>query len=743
MTTTTPAIADPFLPAQGDGEPDGRLVRWRTWFLILLAAGVVAWAVLAFLIGPTVIRSGYAKTNPIGAINGAFDGREDYALDHYLDKWRKITLAGLVAWLGFGALVLFTTSRSFARRFVGTATPGTLGAIRMFTCLVLVYAAWREPLTSVVQMSARDRVSMGVMDFIYADGAHGRGLPLGFDRLVRSESGLLAYQWLTIGVLLFAALGWKTRTTLIAGGLLILPLLGVVRSYSWLSHQGLLPLYFLFVLIVTRSGDGWSIDRLRKVWRDDPVPPADVPTTHYAWARYAIWTIFVIQYVAAGLSKLFNESWRWWEGRNLQMILYRDALRPGHDPAQDIILNMTWLPAWAYTVAGVSTLVVELGIALALVSWVARVIFPLMALGMHVGIRYFQYILFWDYMLLLVVFYDWRAVRRWLGRRIAARAGSIDVLYDGQCVICRRSVRLMKGWDLLERLNYLDFRTLDVAAYNGHRGMMLDRRALETAMHVVSRGRVTSGFAGCRTIATALPIFWIVAPLLYLPGLSHLGAAGYRWLARNRMAFHTCDAGGACALPSHDSGATPRTSTNSVEAPGATNPANLADRPNLPLARRLLAPLCIVGIICFLLGGWLVRVEWYPFTSVQMFSSYDDSGKISYYKCYATDTFGHTYEAPLESMGRGTKRYRMILTEGFRNDAGRKKCTEMLEFCGAYHNTANAQNPVVKLEVVKRVWDFVNHRRDPKFGVVLDHITVTFPQVDAQSAAASNTSLSR
>ena len=126
---------------------------------------------------------------------------------------------------------------------------------------------------------------------------------------------------------------------------------------------------------------------------------------------------------------------------------------------------------------------------------------------------------------------------------------SIDVLYDGRCQICQRSVRLLKRWDLLGRLNYVDFRTLDVAAYNAQRNLALDERELETAMHVVSRGRVTSGFPGCRTIAGALPMFWPIVPLLYLPGLSHAGAAGYRWLARNRMAFHTCDASGACALP--------------------------------------------------------------------------------------------------------------------------------------------------------------------------------------------------
>jgi predicted DCC family thiol-disulfide oxidoreductase YuxK len=670
-------------------------------------AGIIAWALVTFVVAPPIIRGGYENTSHFSFINHAFDYRHEHPIDFYMRKFNKLALAGLGAWIAFGLLVLGTTSRTFARNMIGTATPGALGAIRVLTCLICARAAYGEPIASLTKLSAAERTSMGVMDLIYA-------APIGFDKLVHSADGLAAYKAITIIVMLIAALGIFTRPVMILGAILYLPLAGIVRSYSWFNHCGVIPFYILVVLIFTRSGDGWSLDRLIKVWRGKPVPPRDVAAPYYAWARYACWMVLAIPYVCAGFSKLTNPSngrWLWWQGVNLQTILYRDALRPGE---QHFILDWAWMGTWAFTIMGVMTIVTEVGMGLVLVSRYARMVWPILTAGMHVGIQWLQHILFWDLIVLQVIFYDWTKVRHWLGHRLNARRGSIDVLYDGRCSLCQRSVRLLKGWDLLDRLNYLDFRALDLKAYDDARHVALDPAALDRAMHVVHRGRVTSGFEGCRSIAGALPIFWIIVPLLWLPGLSHLGAAAYRWLARNRMAFHTCDASGACALPSHtESSATPQRSG-----------AELRD---LPIIRKLLGPAVVTSIVCFMLGAWCLRIEWFPFTSMQMFSTYDDSGVVTYYRAMATDAFGNTYEAPLEKMGRGVSRYRPILSGGFFNAAGRKRCVEMLEFCGSTHNEMNPKNPVVKLEVEKREWDFLHDRESRDYGNVVDRITVTFP----------------
>src|SRR4051812_3826509 len=95
------------------------------------------------------------------------------------------------------------------------------------------------------------------------------------------------------------------------------------------------------------------------------------------------------------------------------------------------------------------------------------------------------------------------------------------VLYDGQCALCQRSVRILKRLDWLGRLRYADAR--DPANVPPTRAPLDPARLLEE-MHVVTPdGRVAHGFAAFRRIAWRLPALWLVAPLLYLPGVPWLG----------------------------------------------------------------------------------------------------------------------------------------------------------------------------------------------------------------------------
>ena len=514
------SIVDPFFAPHGDEATlDPRMARWRTWFLRLLVIGALAWELIAFAVAPSLIRSGYANTSSIEALNRAFDHRHDHAVGFYIREFYKFAIELLGVWFTFGLLVLGTTSRTFARRMIGKATPGTLGAIRVLTCLVLA----------------------GVVLFAPID--------LGF-----ILPGI--YKAIAIIALLMGAVGIATRPMLILATILCLPIVGI-------------PLYILLVLIFTRSGDGWSLDRLIRLWKGKPVPPRDVATPYYGWARYACWMVLVIPFVCAGLSELTNSA-----------------------------VRAAYMPSGVTMLSGI-TIVIELGMGAVLLSRIARFVLPIMTAAILVGL---PSVPAWDLATLQLIFYDWTKVRHWLGHRVNAQRGSIDVLYDGRCALCQRSVRLLKAWDLLDRLNYLDFRTLDLVAYDAARHVTLDSAELERAMHVVRKGRVNSGFAGCRRIAGALPISWMIVPLLWLPGLSHVGGAAYRWLARNRMAFHTCDTSGACAID-----------TSKLTAIEAAPILTTAFGPlDAPMHVRLRGPAVIIAIACVMVAAWALRVGWFP-----------------------------------------------------------------------------------------------------------------------------------
>lgn len=122
-----------------------------------------------------------------------------------------------------------------------------------------------------------------------------------------------------------------------------------------------------------------------------------------------------------------------------------------------------------------------------------------------------------------------------------------QVLYDGQCPFCRKSVELLKRLDWLGRLSYVDARDREHLPA-GPRPLDPDRLLQEMHLVTPDRRRVYHGFGALRWVAWRLPLLWPVAPLLYLPGVPTLGQRLYLWVARNRFRLVPCH-GGVCALP--------------------------------------------------------------------------------------------------------------------------------------------------------------------------------------------------
>ena len=186
---------------------------------------------------------------------------------------------------------------------------------------------------------------------------------------------------------------------------------------------------------------------------------------------------------------------------------------------------------------------------------------------------------------------------------------------------------------------------------------------------MISQGGVYPGFYGYRAIALALPAFWPIAPWLFLPGISSLGACVYRRVARNRLNLLVCDS--RCAVqPSPETESTGgsykitpgMTLLGAVAAakglmfasePGAVETIRtnkyrqkVSTAANLDAIKRgyntrndasrgLGFSLLISGIVVFSLICWFYYVEFYPFTSWHLYSDTDNSGKVAYLKVFA------------------------------------------------------------------------------------------------------------
>jgi predicted DCC family thiol-disulfide oxidoreductase YuxK len=108
----------------------------------------------------------------------------------------------------------------------------------------------------------------------------------------------------------------------------------------------------------------------------------------------------------------------------------------------------------------------------------------------------------------------------------------VAVVYDGLCLFCIRSLKVVRALDLRRRLELHDANArADVLS----RFPQLADADLDDAMYVVDgRGRVYRGFYAFRRIARAVPPLWPLLPLAYVPGVPVLGERVYASVARNR-----------------------------------------------------------------------------------------------------------------------------------------------------------------------------------------------------------------
>ena len=316
---------------------------------------------------------------------------------------------------------------------------------------------------------------------------------------------------------------------------------GIIRQYTWFYHAGLVPLLVMIVLSLTPSGDGFSVDRLRKIARGQPVPAADRALPVYGWSRYICWLVVALAYFAAGMSKLGNDGLAWMNATQLKRVMLRDSLNP-MEFDWNLSLHFAQAPDWFFTGLAVATVVGELAFVLVLFSSLARLIVPAAMVAMHTGILFFQNVLFPDLIAVQLMFYDLIPLRKAIGRRLSRRRGHLEILYDGHCALCLRTVRLLLALDLFERLKVIDFRQLDLAEYNRSRGLNLALEDLVRQMYVVSRRKAYGGFYGYRAISLALPALWPTVPWLFLPGVPWVGRQAYAYMARNRLAPWTCHA---------------------------------------------------------------------------------------------------------------------------------------------------------------------------------------------------------
>lgn len=590
----------------------------------------------------------------------------------------------------FVLLWLTLRRKSFFERYVGEASASSLGVVRFIVCFALLEHVIYEPLGSLALVPHEFRHSMGIMRLCYA-------LP-GFESFVHSESALTAFRWITGGLLALAAVGWRTRLTLPLAAACYLLFAGLLRHLTWFWHMGLLPMYVLFAMILLPVGDGFSLDRLRRVARGEVPPGRDERSATYGWAIFACWTVLACAYTAAGWSKVRTGGWHWWDPLNMRQILYANALE------KDILgtdwpLAMTTMPDWVFGAQSLPSMAVEMFFFLVLFSVWARRVMPPIMLGMHVGILLLMDVVFADLMICLFAFVNWSWLRRATAARLS-RGGTQRLLYDGASPRFGRTVAVLRSLDVLERLEPVDFRATDLEAERRRAATPLPVSRLEREMALVADGRAYWGYEAYVRMARLLPIGWLLQPLLVLPGGASIG----RWLY-GRLSGRRWE-------------------------PVRRDPSSAPARGRFPILRptgmRLPAayPGYVAGLAAALFFVWASRLEAYPATAMQMFSGRNSTGRLEYRELYvrfADGTSRRTYLAEAIPVLHNT-RFRPIVEAAFRENQQPRVGRYFSQVGQLYNDRVRPSSPVVGFEVRLFEWDFVAHPDDRGHGTLIDRV---------------------
>jgi predicted DCC family thiol-disulfide oxidoreductase YuxK len=637
---------------------------------------VVLWLVVATQIVPPLIVRAYNGEN-LSVFNALIISRSEHPLSEYLQYWRNVMWLGVIwclgSWLASPLRKLVASDRFFERA-VGACTPGALGAIRSWTCGILLAMTLWEDLASTAMLPRSMAQPKGILHLLHV-------APIGFERFLASAPALWAFEYFTILVLFLGVVGLGTRVVVPLGAVCCLIVAGIFREYAWFYHTGLIPIYVLAVLSFTPCGDGWSLDRIIRIARGKPSSNAVHP--RYGWSRYAVWTVIAVPYVGAGLSKLYYSGFGWLHPDNMKGTLLRTTLAP-REFDWTVSMDLLQTPDAIFVALAVVGLFTELLFGLVLISRQARHVLPAAMAVTHGGILFLQKILFVDLILLQAVFYDVTPVRRAIGRWLAVRRGRVEVLYDGHCGLCQRSVRILQGLDLLEQLEWVDFRTTNVD---------VDTSRLEHEMAVVARGRVYFGFSAYRVIAWRIPWFWPVAPLLYVPGVRPVGDAVYRRLAERRHAVCPID-----AVPR-----VPAADVSRIHRRGAT---------------------ACLALAAFLLSWWFTHIEFYPLTTMKMFAAMNQPlGTINYITPLAVHEDGTVTPARFERWigAMADTRYRRIISLPFSDRHSADRTNEFLEASmRAANRSAHDGGRIVGFELQLWEWDFVRDPENLQHGHLID-----------------------
>jgi predicted DCC family thiol-disulfide oxidoreductase YuxK len=281
----------------------------------------------------------------------------------------------------------------------------------------------------------------------------------------------------------------------------------------------------LLILCLAPVGRALSLDRVRAVRAAKRIdlaatlPPFSSPWTGACTRLMQIQ--MAVLFLCSAVEKLRGDDW--WYGDAVWFIFTNDEL---YTPS---LLNVLASQYWLVNFATYLTLLIELAYPFLIWQRASRpyalggAIFLHLMFATLMRMPYFSSVMIMGHM--SFVRPEWLAR---LGQAWKDKMGEMEMVYDGRCGFCVRSMAWLLAFDGLGQIRIRDFRS--------NPSPVVSDAELERALYLVlPDGRALPGFEAYRYVVLRVPGLWWQVPFFYVPVLSRLlGHPIYNWVAANR-----------------------------------------------------------------------------------------------------------------------------------------------------------------------------------------------------------------
>jgi predicted DCC family thiol-disulfide oxidoreductase YuxK len=280
----------------------------------------------------------------------------------------------------------------------------------------------------------------------------------------------------------------------------------------------------LLILCLAPIGRAMSLDRVRAVRAvkrfklEGTLPPYTSP-----WAGACTRLMQIQMAVLFFYSAVAKTGDDWWEGDAIWLVFTNDEFY------NSVLLDLFARHYWLVNIATFGTVLIEIAYPFLIWQQRARPYMLAAAIFLHLNFAIFMGLIYFSFVMIMghmsFVRPEWLAR---LGEAWKRKMGEMEMIYDGRCGFCVRSMAWFLSFDGLGQIKIRDFRT--------NPSPVVSDAQVEKALYLVlPDGRALPGFDAYRYVVLRVPGLWWQIPFFYIPVFSRLlGRPIYNWIAANR-----------------------------------------------------------------------------------------------------------------------------------------------------------------------------------------------------------------